>query len=225
MKFYILTLFPQIFDSVFAASIVGRAIDKKLVAINIINLRDFASDRHKTVDDKPYGGGRGMILKVDVIDRAIQSLKSKPYSILLSAGGAKYNQKKAIDLSRKKSLLFVCGHYEGVDARVEKLVDETLSIGDFVLTGGEIAACAIVDSVIRLLPGAIHPESLSNESFSQETFFLEFPQYTRPVEYKGLKVPKVLLSGNHRQIEKWRLVQAERRTKKFRPDLSIVQKA
>lgn len=228
MKVYILTLFPEMFSGVFQKSILKRAQDKKLLEINLINIRDFATDRHKTVDDTPYGGGKGMILKIDVLIKALESLRPKPYSILLSAAGKKFNQNVAKNLSRKKSLALICGHYEGVDARVEKFVDQVISIGDFVLTGGEIAAMVIVDSVTRLIPDVIHPESLENESFSrsmnhqQSTInLLEYPQYTKPAEFRGLKVPKVLMSGNHLQIEKWRQEASQKVTKKYRKDLLL----
>lgn len=232
MIFHIITLFPKIFAPFAKSSIIGRAINKELITVDLLNLRDFARDRHATVDDKPYGGGRGMVLKVDVVASAIRSIKSHPYTILLSASGRRYNQKIARDLSRKKSIALVCGHYEGVDTRVENFVDDVIGIGDFVMTGGEIAAMAIVDSVTRLIPDVIHPESLKTESFSQATNYLprrqagqlpttllEFPQYTRPENFQGLKVPKVLLAGNHQEIAKWRQKHAAERTKKWRPDL------
>lgn len=207
------------FKGVFSQSIIARAIKKKLVEIDLINLRDFSSDKHQTVDDKPYGGGGGMVARVDIVANALESLKPKPYHILLSASGTKYNQRKALSLGKKKEVSLVCGHYEGIDARVEEFVDEVLSIGDFVLTGGEIAAMAIIDSVARLVPGVIHPDSLKTESFSPTTNLLEYPQYTRPEEFRGLKVPKILLSGNRQQIQAWRQEEALKRTRKFRPDL------
>ena len=219
MIFHIITLFPEIFAPFSKSSIIGRAANTELITINLLNLRNFAKDRHATVDDKPFGGGRGMVLKVDVVVSAIQSIKSHPYTILLSASGRPYNQKMAYDLSRKKSLTLVCGHYEGVDARVENFVDDVISIGDFVMTGGEIAAMAIVDSVTRLIPGAIAEGSIETESFSKIGNLLEYTQYTRPEEFRDLKVPKVLLSGNHKEIEDWRQKEALRRTRKFRPDL------
>ena len=166
-----------------------------------------------------------MVMKVDIIVQALESIKPKPHTILLSASGKKYSQSDAIKLSRTKSICLICGHYEGIDARVENFADEVISIGDFVLTGGEIAAMAITDSVTRLIPGVIKKESTGIESFSLSTInhqpstLLEFPQYTRPEEFRGLRVPKVLLMGNHGQIEKWRRKESEKRTKKFRPDL------
>ena len=207
------------FEGVFSQSILKRAQDLKKFKVEIVNIRDFAGDKHKTVDDKPYGGGKGMVMKVDVLVKALESIKEKPYSILLSASGEKYTQKSARILANKSQIALICGHYEGTDARVEKFVDKTYSIGDFVLTGGEIAAMAIVDSTTRLVPKVIHPESLESESFAIKKGLLEFPQYTRPEEFRGLKVPKILLSGNHREIEKWREVQAIKRTTKFRPNL------
>lgn len=225
------------FKGVLTSSILKRAQTKKLVKIDLINIRDFASDKHKTVDDKPYGGGKGMILKVDVIAKALETIKPKPHVILLSPAGKKYDQKRALALSRKKSLAIICGHYEGIDIRVEKFASETISIGDYILTGGEIATMAIVDSVVRLIPGVIHPDSLKTESFSlgeplrkagnissgppHEVWGdLEYPQYTRPENFRGLKVPSVLLSGNHQKITRWRQQQVIKRTKKWRPNLS-----
>lgn len=225
MLFNIITLFPEIFDSVFSSSIIKRAIVTKTLKLNLVNPRDFATDKHKTVDDKPYGGGMGMVMKVDILASALESIRPKPYSILLSASGKTFTQKNALIFSKKSSIAIICGHYEGVDARVEKLVGETISIGDFVLTGGEIAAMAIIDSTTRLLPGVIKKESADLESFSPLTFndspftLLEYPQYTRPEEFRGQTVPKILLSGNHSQIEKWRREQSIKRTRKFRPDL------
>ncbi|MBI2594526.1 tRNA (guanosine(37)-N1)-methyltransferase TrmD [Candidatus Curtissbacteria bacterium] len=226
MTIYILTLFPQIFTQVFTESIIKGAQEKKLLEIKIINIRDFAQDKHKTVDDRPYGGGEGMVLKVDVVVSALKSIRPRPYTILLSASGEKFSQTLAQTFSKKKNLALVCGHYEGVDARVEQFVDKVISIGDFVLTGGEIAAMVVADAVIRLIPRVIKKESLESESFSQPSTFdsrfstlLEHPQYTRPEQFRGLKVPKILLLGNHRKIADWRIKQAIERTKKYRPDL------
>jgi len=219
VTFHILTLFPEMFESVFSQSILKRAQSLKNLKVEIVNIRDFAGDKHKTVDDKPYGGGRGMVMKVDVLVKALESIGGKPYSILLSASGEKYTQKSARILANKSQIAIICGHYEGTDARVEKFADKTFSIGDFILTGGEIAAMAIVDSTTRLIPKVINPESLKSESFAIKEGLLEFPQYTRPEEFRGLKVPKILLSGNHREIEKWREIQAIKRTTKFRPNL------
>ena len=217
MTFYVLTLFPQTFSSTFTQSIIKRAQENKIVEIKLINIRDFAQGKHKTVDDRPYGGGKGMILKVDVVAHALESIKPKPYSILLSASGSKYNQKKARSYSKKQNLAIICGHYEGVDARVEQFVDEVISIGDYILTGGEIASMAIIDSTARLLPKVINPDSLKIESFARGST-LEYPQYTRPQNFRNLKVPKILLRGNHQQIKLWREKETKKRLVKFRPD-------
>jgi len=222
----ILTLFPDMFNGPFATSMLKKAQDDGLVKINIHNLRDWANDKHKTVDDKPFGGGPGMILKVDVIDRALKKLKIKHVTqnqlikrqiILLSAKGNKYTQQKGQDLSKMEHLILISGHYEGVDERVnEHLVDEEISIGDYILTGGEIPVMVMVDNIVRLIPGLLNPESLLNESFTLSTNYklpttnVEFPQYTRPENYKGWKVPQVLLSGNHKEIEKWKATNSTR---------------
>ena len=217
MTFTLLTLFPDMFRGFINQSILGRSIAQGLVKVNIINIRDFTSDKRRTVDDTPYGGGAGMVMKVDVLLRTLESIKPKPYTILLSASGSKYNQKKAVLLAKKTDVAIICGHYEGVDARVEDFVNEVIAIGDFVLTGGEVAAMAVVDSVARLIPGVIKPESVSHESFSSN--LLEHPQFTRPEEFRNKKVPQVLISGNHQEIKKWRKEQAVKRTKKYRPGL------
>jgi len=215
------------FRGPFSESIIARAIEKKILKLHIYNLRDWATDKRKTVDDKPYGGGPGMILKVDVLDRALCQLKTKTpraKSILLTPGGKLFNQKKAIAFSKLPALILICGHYEGVDARASKLVDEEISIGDYVLTGGEIPAMVLIDAVARLIPGVLEKkETTQNESFSLSsslsTPLLEYPQYTRPFEYKGMKVPKVLLSGDHKKISEWRLKKSIQKTKKTRPQL------
>ncbi len=194
------------FAGPFDESIIKRAQDKSLVEINIHDLRKWAKDKRKTVDDRPYGGGVGMIMKIDILDEAISELKTKDSKIiLLDATGETYNQQKAQELSKVEHLIIIAGHYEGVDHRVhEHLVDEVISIGDYVLTGGEIPAMVITDSIIRLIPGVLEKEEATRiESFS-EPDVKEFPQYTRPEEYKGWKVPDVLLSGNHKEIEEWR---------------------
>lgn len=231
MKIDILTLFPEMFNGPFDTSMLKKARDKKAVEINIHNLRDWATDKHKTVDDRPFGGGKGMVLKIDVIDNALHDLKSKIANhkskiILLSPQGKVFNQKKAKELSKQKHLILIAGHYEGFDERIsEHLVDEEISIGDYVLTGGEIPAMVIVDSVVRLLPGVLEEEATSHESFSptfhnlKHTTSLDFPQYTHPAVYKDWKVPEVLLSGNHKEIEKWRKEKAIEKTKNIRPDL------
>ncbi|MDP2632172.1 MAG: tRNA (guanosine(37)-N1)-methyltransferase TrmD [Candidatus Curtissbacteria bacterium] len=224
--FHILTLFPEIFDSVFSQSIIKRAIGKKIVKINLINPREYATDKHKSVDDKPYGGGMGMVMRPDIVIKALESISTNSYKLLLCASGQKYTQKTAQKLKSKREIVLICGHYEGVDARVEKYVDEVISVGDFVMTGGEIPAMAIVDSITRLLPGVITEGSTKSESFSPVSSLqfpvsslLEYPQYTRPESFRGQKVPKVLLSGDHKKIEQWRKKESLKRTKKFRPDL------
>jgi tRNA (guanine37-N1)-methyltransferase len=209
------------FTGPFAESIVKRAQEKGLVKITVHDLRNWGLDERKTVDDRPYGGGVGMILRVDVINAALKDIKTKDSKIvLLDAGGEKFNQKKAVELSKTKHLILIAGHYEGIDARVhEHLVDEVLSIGDYVLTGGEIPAMVVTDSIVRLIPRVLEKkEATELESFSERT--LEYPQYTRPEKFKGWKVPQTLLSGNHKQIERWRLEEAAKRTKKVRPDLA-----
>ncbi|MBU1085267.1 tRNA (guanosine(37)-N1)-methyltransferase TrmD [Patescibacteria group bacterium] len=309
MKIDILTLFPDMFTGPFGKSIVKRAIDKKLLSINIHNLRKWSKDKHKTVDGKPFGGGAGMILRVDVIDRALRELSlfsgsstnssplrsglkgvpsrtdlfttgtsetclparqgseptrhesrtdlftnkvpnHKTKVIFLTPQGKPYKQKKAKELAKLDHIIFICGHYEGIDERIrEKFVDEEISIGDYVLSGGEIPTMVVVDSLVRLMPGVLgNDESIKNESFSEfsgpstdsnpvrsglkgvpsrtdlnlevrNPLLLEYPQYTRPADYKGMKVPEVLLSGHHKEIEAWRKNQSIKRTKKVRPDL------
>lgn len=226
MKVYLLTLFPEIFQGILTQSILKRARDKKLLKVKIINIRDFAQGTHKTVDDSPYGGGKGMVMKVDVLYRALSSIKPKPFTILLSASGEKYNQQTAKEFSKHKSIALICGHYEGIDERIEKYTDNVISIGDYILTGGEIPAMVIIDSITRLIPGVIQKNSLTEESFSnignlklKIENLLEYPQYTRPENFKGQKVPPILLSGNHLKIKKWREEQSLKRTRKFRPDL------
>ncbi len=224
MRIDILTLFPEQFSSVFNTSILKIAQEKNKLQINLVNWRKFASDSHHTVDDRPYGGGSGMVLKVDVLGEAIKEIKmsdpkNTPKVILLTPGGEKFDQKEALKLSTSDWLVIICGHYEGVDERVsELLVDSELSIGDFVLSGGEIPAMVVVDSIARLLPGVLGNEaSTQDESFSHAS--LEYPQYTRPDDYLGHKVPPILLSGNHSAIKKWREQESLEKTKKRRPDL------
>lgn len=228
MEINILTLFPSMFEGPLSESIIKRAIEKKVVKINYVNLRDFATDKHKTVDDTPYGGGAGMVLKVDVMDIALRQVKSsssnkvesKERTILLTPQGKRFNQRKAEELSKYDKLILICGHYEGFDERIrEHLTDEEISIGDFVLSGGEIPTMAIVDAVVRLLPGALGKDaSPDEESFSLHDengkILLEYPHYTKPVEYKDWKVPDILLSGNHAKIKKWRIEEAKKKTDK-----------
>ncbi len=206
MHIEIITLFPEMFAGIFSESIIKRAQEKKLIAININNLRAWAIDKHKTVDDRPYGGGAGMVIMVEPVDRALKALKQKDsHIILMSARGTRFTQQKAQALVKHTHLIIICGHYEGFDERIRKhLVDEEISLGDFVLTGGEIPAMAIVDATARLIPGVLgKKESLVEESHSIPGY-LEYPQYTRPVDYRGWKAPEVLLSGNHAKIKKWR---------------------
>jgi tRNA (guanine37-N1)-methyltransferase len=216
MKIDILTIFPDMFKFVFTESIIKRAINARKVEIETHDLRKWTHDSYKTVDDHPFGGGAGMILKIEPIYEALEELDAnwKAYRILFTAKGARIVQEKVRELSKKNHLIFICGHYEGVDERVHKhLVDECISLGDFVLTGGEIPAMALVDSVVRLIPGVLgNEESVVDESFSQTEDgkqYLEYPQYTRPAEFKTkdgkvLKVPEVLLTGNHEKIKEWR---------------------
>lgn len=248
MKITIITLFPEMVRCFFEESIVKRAKEKKLVEIEIVNLRDFASDSYGTVDDKPYGGGVGMVLKVEPIWKAIEKskildLRSK--IVYTSPKGEQFNQTKALDYSKLDHLVILAGHYEGVDERVMDFVDEEISLGDFVMTGGEITASAIVDAVVRLIPGVLKKEKATEiESFFtvsinqliesvgeddllrrlkekgvEQVKLLEYPQYTRPEEFMGQKIPEILLSGNHRGIERWRIEKSYQETMKKRPDL------
>jgi tRNA (guanine37-N1)-methyltransferase len=220
MKIDVLTLFPAMFAGPLDESIVKRAREAGLLDLKIHNLRDWTHGRHKTVDDRPFGGGPGMLLKVEPLFEAIESLqREKTKVILLSPSGRKFTQEIARELAQQEDLLLVCGSYEGFDERVrEALADDELSIGDYVLTNGALPAMVLIDAVVRLLPGVLgDDESSHDESFSHG--LLEYPQYTRPAEFRGMKVPEVLLSGNHAEIEKWRREQAKLRTEKQRPDL------
>lgn len=245
MKFSIITLFPEVIKPFLESSMLKRAKEKGLVEFELINLRDFGEGVHKVVDDRPYGGGAGMILKADILAKALmfvsrQSLivnrkskinryatNDKRYTILTSPSGYPFNQKKALKLSKLKHLILICGHYEGVDQRfIDKFVDQEVSIGDYVLTGGELPALVIVDSITRLIPGVLKKqdattdESFSNLNLQPSNFLLlEYPHYTRPEDFLGNKVPQVLLSGNHQEILKWREKKALEKTKKVRPDL------
>jgi tRNA (guanine37-N1)-methyltransferase len=220
MRIDILTLFPGLFSGIFAESILKRAQDKGLVNIATWNIRDYTVDKHRVVDDYPYGGGAGMVMKPEPLYRAIQAVKS-PLSrvIYMAPQGAPLTQAKVKQLAKESHLVIICGHYEGVDERVRTmLVDEEISIGDYVLTGGELPAAVLVDAVVRLLPGVLGSElSTAEESFSES--LLEYPQYTRPPEFMGLTVPDVLLSGNHKEIARWRREQSLRLTLRRRPDL------
>jgi len=224
MFFEILTLFPEMFNGPFNSSIIKRAVDKGLIQINIVNFRDFAKDRHKTVDDIPYGGQPGMLLKPEPLVCAIKESKNKlkeknPKVICLSAQGLLFTHEHAEMLSKEDSLILICGHYKGIDQRViDKYVDMEICIGDYILSGGEIPAMVVVDAVTRLIPGVLG----NNESASKDSFFnglLSPPQYTRPYEFEGMKVPDILLSGHHEKIRKWQKEQSERITKQRRPDL------
>ncbi len=206
MKIDILTIFPEMFDKVFGTSIIGRATGTGVVEIKVHNLRDWSDDNYKSVDDRPFGGGAGMVMRVDVIDRALADLK-KPGSkvILLDTKGKMYSQKVAETLKSEEHLIMIAPHFEGIDHRVhDNLVDEVYSIGPYVLSGGELPVMVMVDSIVRLLPGALgNPKSLEEESYSEE-FETEYPQYTRPADYKGWNVPEILLSGDHKKIAEWR---------------------
>lgn len=218
MKITVLTLFPEMIEPIINASILKRAKENDLVDFEIVNFRDFSTNKHQTVDDTPYGGGSGMVLSVEPIYHALNSLNKPNHKILLSPQGKTFNQKKAKELLGYEHLVFVCGHYEGFDERVREFIDEEVSLGDFVMTGGEIAAMAMIDAIARLIPGVLG----SKESYEKDSFYddyLDYPQYTKPREFKGLKVPDVLLSGNHQKIEEWRKKQQEERTRERRPDL------
>lgn len=220
LKIDILTIFPEFFSSPLDVSIIKKAIDNKLLSINLHNIRSYALDKHAMVDDLPYGGGPGMVLKPEPIFRAIESLP-KGKVILFSPQGELLKQSLAVELSKSNQLILICGRYEGVDERVsENIVDIELSIGDYILNGGEVAALVLIETIIRLVPGVLgNEESLNNESFSKG--ILGYPQYTRPADFKGLKVPSVLLSGNHQKIKFWREKKALEKTYKNRKDLII----
>ena len=223
MKFDIITIFPEIFNAYLNESIIKRAIEKKIIEAKVHNLRDFTADRHRTVDDYPYGGGPGMVMKPEPFFNAIESIKAggvKSRTIMLSPQGKVFNQDMALSMSKEnQNLILICGRYEAVDERVrESLVDEEISIGDYILTGGELPALVIIDTVARLIPGVLGDErSKEEESFTWG--ILDYPQYTRPPEFRGLRVPEVLLSGNHKDISIWRRKEALRRTMLKRPDL------
>ena len=218
MKFDVLTLFPEMFD-ILNQSIIGKAIEKNLIDVHLINIRDFSKDKHKKVDDTPYGGGAGMVMKPDVVYDAYQSVKDEKAKVIyMSPQGKTLNQKMVEELSKENHLIILCGHYEGIDQRVlDKIVDEEISIGDYVLTGGEIPAMVLIDSVSRYVEGVLKEDSIKEESFSNG--LLEYPQYTRPEVFEGMKVPEVLLSGHHENIEKWRKEKSLEITKKKRPEL------
>lgn len=225
MRIEILTIFPDLFKGFLTSSIIKKSIDRGIIAINITDIRDHADNPHKQVDDTPYGGGAGMVMKPEPLIAAIESAKSKlPNAtvILLTPSGKVFNQAKATELSKLTEIILVCGRYEGVDQRVIDLaVDLELTIGDYVLMGGEVAAMVVIESTTRLITDVLgNADSLSNESFSSSSeLLLEGPQYTRPAEFRGLKVPDVLISGDHSRVEKWRLEEAKKKTSLYRPDL------
>ena len=218
MKFDVLTLFPEMFKSL-DESIIGKAKEKELITINLINIRDFSKDKHKKVDDTPYGGGAGMVIRPDVVYDAYSSVKDTNAKVIyLSPQGKVLNQEKVKELSKQEHLILICGHYEGIDQRVlDEIVDEEISIGDYVLTGGELPAMVLIDSVSRYIDGVLNEDSTKEESFSGK--LLEYPQYTRPEEFRGKKVPEVLISGHHENIKKWREEKSREVTRKKRPDL------
>lgn len=218
MKFDVLTLFPEMFEPL-RESIIGKAIEKKLINLNLVNIRDFSKDKHKKVDDTPYGGGAGMVMRPDVVYDAYQSVKQEKAKVIyMSPQGKTLNQQMVEDLSKESHLIILCGHYEGIDQRVlDEIVDEEISIGDYVLTGGEIPAMVLIDSVSRYIEGVLKQDSIQEESFSNG--LLEYPQYTRPEIFEGKIVPEILLSGHHQNIEKWRKDRSFEITKKKRPDL------
>lgn len=223
MHIDILTLFPEMFESALNFSLLKKAQEKSLVKINIINIRDFTIDKHKTADDEPYGGGAGMVIKaeplLEAIKKAKDQAKAKAQVILLSPAGEKLNQEKVKELAKEKHLVLICGHYEGIDQRIrDKYVDQEISIGDYVLTGGELPALVIIDAVCRLIPGTVkEKESVVNDSFYQG--LLDYPSYTRPDDLDGQKVPEILKSGNHKEISRWRRKEALKKTLFQRPDL------
>ncbi|MGO4370625.1 tRNA (guanosine(37)-N1)-methyltransferase TrmD [Paenibacillus sp. 2TAB19] len=223
MKIDVLTLFPEMFEGVFGASILGKAKDKGIVSLQAINFRDYSNNKHNTVDDYPYGGGGGMVLKAEPVFAAVEDLKLapnvKPRVILMCPQGETFTQKKAEELAAEEHIVLICGHYEGYDERIrEYLVTDELSIGDYVLTGGEIPAMTVIDSVVRLLPGVLGNET-SAVTDSYSTGLLEYPHYTRPAEFRGWGVPDILLSGHHANIVVWRRQQSLLRTLRRRPDL------
>ncbi len=218
MRFDVLTLFPEMFE-VLNQSVIGRAKEKGLINVNLINIRDFSKDKHKKVDDTPYGGGAGMVMQPDVVYDAYKSVKDEKAKVIyMSPQGKKLDQKKVEELSKQEHLILLCGHYEGIDQRVlDKIVDEEISIGDYVLTGGELPAMVLIDSVSRYVEGVLKDDSTKEESFSQG--LLEYPQYTRPEVFEGEQVPEVLLSGHHENIDKWRRKKSLKITLNKRPDL------
>lgn len=219
MKFTVLTLFPDILRAYFGSSIMAKAVEKGIIAYDLVNIRDFARDKHHKCDDAPYGGGAGQLMMTEPLDLALESVKAlRKRVIYLTPGGIPFTQKKAEELSRENELICICGRYEGIDQRIiDCYVDDEISVGDFVMSSGEVAAEVMIDTVYRLVDGVISKESLVEESYSGG--LLEYPQYTRPDVYRGMKVPEILLSGNHEQIRKWRLKKRIERTLRNRPDM------
>ena len=219
MKFTVLTLFPQIPQAFFENSIMAKAVEKGIIAYDLVNIRDFATDKHKTCDDSPYGGGAGQLMMTEPLGRALDSVKAnRKHVIYVTPSGKQFTQSKALELSRKDELVIICGRYEGIDQRIiDYYVDEEISIGDYVMSSGEVSATVVIDTVYRLIDGVISSESLDEESYSDG--LLEYPQYTRPPVYRDMEVPDVLLSGNHEKIRKWRLKKRLEKTLANRPDL------
>ena len=218
MKIDILTLFPEMFNGVFTESIIKRAMESNLVEINVVDFREYSLDPHKKVDDTPFGGGAGMVLMCQPIFDCVKALKTKDSKvIMMTPDGVTYNQKMAYDLSLEKHLIIICGHYEGFDERIRSLCDWEISVGDYVLTGGEIPCMAVVDSIVRLVDGVINKESHENDSFNN--YLLDYPTYTKPRVYEGMEVPEILLSGDHKKIAEYRLAEQIKKTKKRRGDL------
>ena len=219
MKISILSLFPHMFDGFLNESIIKRAIEDKKVEIEIIDFREYTEDPHKKVDDTPYGGGAGMVLACQPIFDCVEAIRTKDSKvIIMTPSGVPYKQRTAYDLSKEKHLIIICGHYEGFDERILSLADMEISIGDYVLTGGELPAMVIADSIVRLIPGVINEQSHLEDSFN-DNFLLDYPTYTKPADYKGMKVPEILLSGDHKKIDEWRHQEALKKTEERRPDL------
>ena len=218
MKITVLTICPEQFGDFSATPVIRRAVEKELLDFQVVDMRDYADGCFRKVDDSPYGGGPGMLLRCEPVIDSLEDVRTpESYSVILAPGGRPYTQKDAHRLAQKSHLILICGHYEGFDARIYPYADERISIGDYILTGGELPAMVIMDSVARLLKGNLKEESIKEESFEQD--LLEYPQYTRPYEYRGQKVPEVLLSGNHEEIRRWRQQRSEEITRKERPDL------
>jgi len=221
MKIDILTIFPDYFQTPLKQSLINKAIEKSIIDIQIWNIREFAEDKHKMVDDEPYGGGTGMVMKIEPIVKCLENIEVKRgrgFRILMTPSGKQFKHDLALNLSQREHLIFICGRYEGIDARIEYFIDEEISIGDYILMGGEVAALVVLESVLRFVKGVVGKEdSVKNESFMNN--LLEYPQYTRPYDFRGFKVPDILLSGNHKKIEEWRKKQAIIKTQKIRPEL------